>query len=111
MPDNLPGMIYRGQKRQALDDGIRARAAWAHRLHAAGAGGQPVGELADLIHPEDRDFVWNYVQMQARPARERYEPELPHHRPGRPDPLGGEQAAASIRAGASSSAWRASSPT
>jgi GGDEF domain-containing protein len=28
--------------------------------------------FADLIHPEDRDFVWNYVQMRLT-RRERYE--------------------------------------
>lgn len=73
MLDNLPGMIYRGQNDKH----------WTMEFVSEGCfeltGYTPLelvdnqsASFADLIHPEDRDFVWNYVQMRLT-RRERYE--------------------------------------
>jgi PAS domain S-box-containing protein len=73
MLDNLPGMIYRGQNDKH----------WTMEFVSEGCfeltGYTPLelvdnqsARFADLIHPEDRDFVWNYVQMRLT-RRERYE--------------------------------------
>lgn len=73
MLDNLPGMIYRGQNDKE----------WTMEFVSEGCfeltGYTPLelvdnrsASFADLIHPEDRDFVWNYVQMRLA-RRERYE--------------------------------------
>lgn len=73
MLDNLPGMIYRGQNDKH----------WTMEFVSEGSfeltGYTPLelvdnqsASFADLIHPEDRDFVWNYVQMRLT-RRERYE--------------------------------------
>ena len=73
MLDNLPGMIYRGQNDKH----------WTMEFVSEGCfeltGYTPLelvdnqsASFAELIHPEDRDFVWNYVQMRLA-RRERYE--------------------------------------
>lgn len=73
MLDNLPGMIYRGQNDKH----------WTMEFVSEGCfeltGYTPLelvdnqsASFAGLIHPEDRDFVWNYVQMRLA-RRERYE--------------------------------------
>lgn len=73
MLDNLPGMIYRGQNDRH----------WTMEFVSEGCfeltGYTPLelvdnqsASFAGLIHPEDRDFVWNYVQMRLA-RRERYE--------------------------------------
>jgi len=73
MLDNLPGMIYRGQNDRN----------WTMEFVSEGCfeltGYTPL-ELVDnhsacfaeMIHEEDRDFVWNFVQMRLD-RRERYE--------------------------------------
>lgn len=73
MLDNLPGMIYRGQNDRD----------WSMEFVSEGCyeltGYTPLElidhgkvSFADLIHPEDREFVWNFVQMRLS-RRERYE--------------------------------------
>ncbi len=73
MLDNLPGMIYRGQNDRH----------WTMEFVSEGCfeltGYTPLelvdnhaASFAEMIHPEDRDFVWNYVQMRLA-RRERYE--------------------------------------
>lgn len=73
MLDNLPGMIYRGQNDRD----------WTIEFASEGCfeltGYTPLElvdnhtvSLADLIHPEDKDYVWNFVQMRLT-RRERYE--------------------------------------
>ncbi|NMG72634.1 hypothetical protein DNK49_21915 [Azoarcus communis] len=73
MLNNLPGMIYRGQNDRN----------WTMEFVSEGCfeltGYTPL-ELVDnhsacfaeMIHEEDRDFVWNFVQMRLD-RRERYE--------------------------------------
>ncbi|MGL4408202.1 MAG: sensor domain-containing diguanylate cyclase, partial [Zoogloea sp.] len=73
MLDNLPGMIYRGQNDRR----------WTIEFASEGCfeltGYTPLelvdnhtASLADLIHPEDRDYVWGFVQMRLT-RREQYE--------------------------------------
>lgn len=64
MLDNLPGMIYRGQNDRN----------WTMEFVSEGClelTGYPPHELidgtlsySDIIHPEDREFVWAFVQMR-----------------------------------------------
>jgi PAS domain S-box-containing protein len=73
MLDNLPGMIYRGQNDR--DWTIEFASEGCYEL----TGYTPLELvanrstcLAELIHPEDREYVWNFVQTRLA-RRERFE--------------------------------------